>query len=457
MSATMSHRLPRFTGAGAFYALAGGQFVSTIGSGMTRFALGLWVLDQTGDVAAYTTLLFAAVLPIGAASLFVGPFVDRWNRRRTLILANAGASASTLVVALLYMTDTLAVWHLYVALSANGIASAFILPALEASTPMLVEPDRLGNASGVTAMLQSVDVILAPVLAVPVYLTLGLGFVFAVDFATFAVSIAALLPSRVPQPARVLEKAGASIWSEFRFGLSYIVGRRQFIYLISFMMVSMLLIAGFGYALATPLALSFSNEAGAAVMMTSYGVGSFVSGALLAAWGGPKRRVNGMLGAMAFAGFGAIAVGLRESLLLISAGTFMIGFGLGLTIGLNRAIWQAKAAPDVLGRVFSLRVMLGIGATSLGILTAGPLAEHAFGPLMEPGGSLAGSIGSFIGVGAERGMALMYVISGATLVLLAVVSLVIRPIWRLEDALPDQEAQPATEAAPVPQPQQSGN
>ncbi len=420
---------------------------------MTRFGLGLWVLDRTGDVTAYTTLLFAAILPLGVASLLVGPLVDRWNRRWTMIFANAGASGPTLFVALLYYTDALTVWHLYIALVVNGIASAFILPALEASTPMLVKPDRLGNASGVTAMLQSVDAILSPILAVPLYLTFGLGVVFAVDFATFAISIVALVLSIVPQPARVLEEAGASIWSEFRFGFRYIVERRPFLYLIFFVTASMLLMPGFGYALATPLALSFSNETGAAVMMTSFGVGSLVSGALLAVWGGPKRRMDGILGAMALAGLGAVVVGLRENLPLTAAGVFIIGFGFVFAIGLNRVIWQAKAAPDVLGRVFSLRVMLGVCAMSLGVLTAGPLAEHVFGPLMAPGGSLADSVGSFIGVGAERGMALIYIISGMSLVGLAVASLMIRPIWRLEDALPDQEPQPVTEAGSEPQSQ----
>ncbi|MXY44194.1 MAG: MFS transporter [Dehalococcoidia bacterium] len=449
----MIHLSPRFAGERAFYALAGGQFVSTIGSGMTRFGLGLWVLDRTGDVTAYTTLLFAAILPLGVASLLVGPLVDRWNRRWTMIFANAGASGPTLFVALLYYTDALTVWHLYIALVVNGIASAFILPALEASTPMLVKPDRLGNASGVTAMLQSVDAILSPILAVPLYLTFGLGVVFAVDFATFAISIVALVLSIVPQPARVLEEAGASIWSEFRFGFRYIVERRPFLYLIFFVTASMLLMPGFGYALATPLALSFSNETGAAVMMTSFGVGSLVSGALLAVWGGPKRRMDGILGAMALAGLGAVVVGLRENLPLTAAGVFIIGFGFVFAIGLNRVIWQAKAAPDVLGRVFSLRVMLGVCAMSLGVLTAGPLAEHVFGPLMAPGGSLADSVGSFIGVGAERGMALIYIISGMSLVGLAAASLMIRPIWRLEDVLPDQESQNKTDAGPSPQPQ----
>lgn len=445
--------LPRFTAERAFYALAGGQFVSTIGSGMTRFGLGLWVLDQTGDIASYTTLLVAAVLPLGIASLLVGPLIDRWNRRWTMIFANAGASAPTLVVALLYFGDMLAVWHLYIALIANGIASAFILPALEASTPMLVKPERLGNAAGVNAMLQSVDMILSPILAVPLYLTFGLGTVFAVDFVTFGISIIALALSIVPQPDRVLEEVGASIWSEFRFGFRYLAERRPFLYLVFFVTASMFLMPGIGYALATPLALSFSNETGAAVMMTTFGVGSFVAGALLAAWGGPKRRMNGVLGAMALAGAGAVVVGLRENLPLTAAGIFIIGIGFVFAIGLNRVIWQVKASPDVLGRMFSLRVMLGVCAQALGVVIAGPLVDNVFGPLMEPGGALAGTIGVLIGVGAGRGMALMYVIAGLLLIGLAIAALAVRPVWRLEDALPDQGTQPEANSGVEPQPE----
>ena len=413
---------------------------------MTRFGLGLWVLDQTGDVAAYTTLLFAAVLPLGVASPLVGPLIDRLNRRWIMIFANAGASAPTLIVALLYFTDTLAVWHLYIALVVNGVAIAFILPALDASTPMLVKPERLGNAAGISAMLQSVDIILSPLLAVPVYLALGLGAVFVVDFVTFGVSIIAIALSVIPQPARVLEETGSSLWSEFRFGFRYLAERRPFVYLIFFVTASMFLMPGIGYALATPLALSFSNETGAAVMITAFGVGSLVSGVLLAAWGGPKRRMNGVLGAMVLAGVGAIVVGLRENLILTTAGVFIIGVGFVFAFGLNRVIWQVKAAPDVLGRVFSLRVMLGVVAQSAGVLIAGPLAESVLGPLMEAGGGLSGSVGTIIGVGADRGMALMYIIAGGALIGLAVASFIVRPVWRLEDALPDQAPQPEADS-----------
>ena len=442
--------LPRFAAERAFYAIAAGQIVSTIGSGMTRFGLGLWVLDRTGDVVAYTTLLFVAVLPLGVASPLAGPLVDRWNRRWTMMLANAGASAPTLIVALLHFTDTLAVWHLYVALAVTGVATAFILPALDASTPLLVKPERLGNAGGVAAMLQSADMILSPLLAVPVYLVLGLGAVFIFDFATFGVSIVAIALAIVPQPARVPGEAGSSFWPELRYGIRYIVERPPFVYLVFFASASMFLMGGIGYALATPLALSFSNETGAAVMVTAFGAGSLLSGLLLTARGGPRRRMNGILGAMALAGVGAVVVGLRENLVLAAGGVFIVGAGFAFTFWLNRVIWQAKADPGVLGRVSSLRIMIAIFAQSAGVLMAGPLAAGVFGPLMEPGGGLAGSVGAVIGVGAERGMALMNILVGGTLIGLAAASFILRPVRRLEDALPDQAPPPEADAGAGP-------
>lgn len=101
-----------FTNARAFYAIIAGQFVSIIGSGMTRFGLSIWVLNETGDAPTSPVLLFFAVLPLGLGSLFAGPLVDRWNRRMTMIVSNALASLSTLIIALLFLADALALWHL---------------------------------------------------------------------------------------------------------------------------------------------------------------------------------------------------------------------------------------------------------------------------------------------------------------------------------------------------------
>lgn len=446
--------MTRISGARAFFFVVAGQLVSTVGSGMTRFGLGIWVLEETGDAAAYTTLLFVAVLPLGLASLVVGPLIDRWNRRWTMIAANTAASASTLVIALLYFADLLELWQLYVLLTVNGVANAFILPALESSVPLLVPQAQLGRAQGLMQMVQSFEIIIAPILAVPVLLSLGLGAIFIVDFVTFAASLFALLIVVVPQPTRLAGDAVESLWSGFRFGVRYMRERPPLLILLFYVTAAMLLMPGIGYALATPLALSFSDEAGAGIMLTSFGVGSLVSGVLLAAWGGPQRRMDGILGACVLAGIAAILVGLRESLALASVGVFFVGMAFVFAIGLNRVIWQVKAAPAVLGRLFALRVFIGVAAQSVGIVIAGPLAEGVFEPLMQQGGGLAGSVGEIIGVGGGRGMGLMYILAGLSLILLALISFTIRRIRLLEDGLPDYAPEPGEEAEDAPPAQQ---
>ncbi len=434
-----------FSSARAFYAITFGQFVSLVGSGMTRFGLSIWVLRETGDTTAYSALLFFAVLPVGLGSIFTGTLIDRWDRRIVMLIGNAVASLSTLVAALLFFGGMLEIWHLFIALAVNGLANAFVMPSMEASVPLLVVKEQLGRAAGLSQMSMSLEIIVSPALAGLLIVSAGLGFIFIIDFITFGASVLALALSVIPRPVHESERR--SLAGEFMFGLRYIAERPPFVYLMVFVTITMFFMPGIGYALSTPLALSIADERAAGLILSSFGAGALISGVLLTAWGGPKRRMTGILVGLALAGLASIVVGLRESVLLVTVGVFFIGVTFMFMFGLNRVIWQVKAAPEVLGRIFSLRVALGIGAQSLGVLVAGPLAQHVFEPMMVEGGALAGSVGALIGVGEGRGMALMYILAGAMLIALVVVSALVRQIRLMEDLLPDQE--PSTEEQPV--------
>jgi hypothetical protein len=158
--------------------------------------------------------------------------------------------------------------------------------------------------------------------------------------------------------------------------------------------------------------------------------------------------MNGMLLAMAVGGFGTMLAGVRESEIMMAFGFVILGASFVFMVGLNRVIWQMKAAPDVLGRVFALRVALGVAGQSIGVLIAGPLAERIFEPLLADGGALAGTVGAVIGIGAGRGMGFMYVLVGLTLILVALASAFAPTVRLLEDRVPDYAVPEAVVVAP---------
>lgn len=122
---------------------------------------------------------------------------------------------------------------------------------------------------------------------------------------------------------------------------------------------------------------------------------------MLGIWGGPQRRNMGILSAMRIMSLAAIGIAWRENTFLISLSFFVTGISFVFIMGLNRVIWQTKAKTEMLGRVFSLQIALGVISQSAGILLTGPLAENVFEPLMMPDGALANTFGTLLGVGAR--------------------------------------------------------
>ncbi len=340
-------------------------------------------------------------------------------------------------MAILYFTDSLMIWHLYLTLGINGIASSFISPAMQSSTRLLVPTEKLSKASGLSQLLRPMEAILSPSLAGFIVGAFGLEVVFVIDFVTFIVNIVILSMITIPQPPQRTAHAGKmNFWAELSAGFRYIQERPPFLILIGLFTLILFLLPGLGYSLITPLVLSFESQRVLGLIMSAYGVGSIVGGVLLASWKG-KRRMNGILAALAAAGCAALLLGLWENPWVIGTGVFLTGLSFIFVTGLNQVIWQVKSAPQVQGRLFALMGALAVGGQSLGILVAGPLASKVFQPVLQKDGILADSIGILIGIGPGRGMALMFIILGLFVLGIALVSWLSPMIRYLEDRLPD--------------------
>jgi MFS transporter, DHA3 family, macrolide efflux protein len=415
-----------------------GQLVSLIGSGLTKFALGVWVYERTGSVTQFALISVFARIPAILLFPVAGALIDRWNRRWAMILSDSGAGLSTIAVALLLVTGRLEIWHIYLAVAVSSAFSAFQWPAYSAATTLLVPKQHLGRASGMIQLGESAAQFLAPMLAAGLLSVIQLQGIILTDFATFVFSLATLLSIRFPDAVtNTVRKAGVqSLLREMAYGWTYITARPGLLGLLIFIAVSNFAL-GIAQVLFPPLILAFAPVTVLGTVQSIACGGMVVGSILMSVWGGPKRRMYGVLGFELLLGLGIFLLGLRASIPLIIVAGFGAYFSVALFLACTQAIWQTKVAPEVQGRVFAVRRAIGWSSYPLAALVAGPLADRIFEPLMATNGLLAGSIGQIIGVGPGRGIALLLAIAGAMVMLVTIAGSQYPPLRLLEDELPD--------------------
>jgi DHA3 family macrolide efflux protein-like MFS transporter len=438
MNGKMIHESTHSPGARVFTIIWVGQFVSLVGSGLTGFALGVWVYLTTGSVTQFSLILLSTAVPAIVMSPIAGALVDRWDRRKAMILSDSGAALSTLAIAVLLTMDSLEIWHIYIIMATSSAFSSFQWPAYSAATTLLVPKKHLGRAAGMVQTAQAVGQIVSPALAGMLLVTVEIWGIILIDFATFLFALVTLLMVRFPHPEITAEgKAGkGSLLGEALYGWYYITARRGLFSLLIFFAV-INFVFGFADVLFVPLVLSFTSPVMLGTLSSIGGLGMLAGGILMSVWGGPKRRIHGILGSSLLLGALVALGGLRPSVLFLAGVIFFVLFSLPIINSCSQAIWQTKTAPDIQGRVFAVRRMIGGSIMPLSYIVAGPLADSVFEPLMAVNGALAGSVGKIIGVGPGRGIGLLFIVVGVLCVLTTAASYLYPPLRFVEDDLPD--------------------
>ncbi|HEX2906207.1 MAG TPA: MFS transporter [Phototrophicaceae bacterium] len=415
-----------------------GQLVSLVGSALTSFALGLWVYEQTHSVTHFALTLFFRTLPVILLSPIAGALVDRWDKRRVMIFSDLGAAVASVVVAALLFTGRLEVWHIYAAAALSAACGAFQVPAYQAASTLLVSKEQLGRANGLVQTAQAAAEIAAPLLAGVLVVAIRIQGILLIDVVTFLVSVTTLLLVRFPQVPRktTAPLSRATLTRELGEAARYILTRPGLVALTLFFAV-VAFQGGLIVALVQPMVLSFTTPDVLGLILSGGGFGVLLGSLVLSAWGGPQRRTKGIMAFLFLFGGGILLIGAQPSALLVALGVFSAHFCAPFINGLNQAIWQTKVAVNVQGRVFALRQMVVQLTQLVAFVIAGPLADTVFGPLLAPGGAWADSLGQLIGVGAERGAAVVFLLMGLTVLTTAIGGALYRPLQQVETTLPD--------------------
>jgi hypothetical protein len=186
----------------------------------------------------------------------------------------------------------------------------------------------------------------------------------------------------------------------------------------------------------TPMILGFASADTLGVIISIAGGGMLVGSLAMSAWGGPKRRINGVLLFESLSGLCFLLLGLRPSAWLVALGAFCAHLTIAIVYGSNQAIWQSQVPPEVQGKVLAAQQMIATSTKPLAYLAAGPLADRLFEPLLAPGGVWAGNIGSVLGVGPGRRIGLLFLNMGIIKVAVSLGGYRYAPIRLIEDRLP---------------------
>jgi MFS family permease len=423
--------------------IMGGQTFSLIGTAMSGFALTIWAFERTGSATALALAGFFFVTPMLLFSPVAGALVDRLDRKTMMMISDIAAGLGSLTILVLSLSGSLQIWHIYAVNALMGLGNTFQFPAYSAAITTMMTKEQYGRANGMWSLAETGSGILAPVLAGALYSIIGLSGILIIDLLALMVALAVLLIVPIPPPVQTAEGAASrgSLFKESIYGFSYILKRPSLLGLQIVFLVGNFL-ATISYTLLAPMILSRTqnNELMLGTVSSLGAIGGVVGGILMSALGGTRRKVHGVLTGWAISGlFGGVVVGAGRSVPVWASGEAGASLLVPWINGSNQAIWQSKVAPDIQGKVFSIRRVIAWVSMPLATLTAGPLADYVMEPAMRPAGALAGTFGPLFGVGPGAGMAVVIVLCGFGMMGVGLGGYLFPVVRNAETLLPDHD------------------
>ncbi len=398
------------------------QALSALGSGMTSYALVLWLYLKNGSALETALLSVCSYAPYVVMSIFAGALSDRWNKKLTMLVCDLLAAASTVAVLALIRADALSAWHLYILNALNGLMNTIQQPASEVAATILIPKEYYQKTSGLRSFSQSLNSILTPILATALFAFGGIDSVIAFDLVTFAAAFAVLaLLIKIPED-KSEKQAPEKLLTSARQGLAWLKKNPLILTLILYLACINLVASVYDAALpAMILSKPDGGETVLGIINTAVGIATLAGSVIVTFLPAPKNRVR------------VISLTL---LLSMSSENFLLAFGktpavwcIGAVLGwiaiplMNAnldVIYRSSIPLEMQGRVYSCRNTLQFFTIPIGFLLGGVLVDKVFEPLMAAQSANSPLVAVF-GETKGAGAAMLFAIIGVAGVLVCLI------------------------------------
>lgn len=410
-----------------------GQFLASIGSGLTAFSLGVYVFQTTGSAVAVSLTTLFAFLPTILLNPVGGVLSDRFDRRHMMICGDLFSAIGLVYMLICFRSGGLGTLQIYTGVIISAVFVALMEPAYKATVTELLPKEDFSRASGLMQLAASSKYLLSPVLGGLLLSVTDIGTIFMIDISTLATTVLVVAFIRKRLPAKARQEGRLQLLKDLKEGWQVVAGDKGVLTIVVLISAATFCM-GILQTLLPPMVLSFSDSKALGMVETISATGMLLGSLIIGIL--PLRRYSSTLAAgFMLAGVFMAFMGAATDLVLITAAGFLFFCTLPYINTSAEVMVRCRIPHELQGRAWGLISILSQLGYVLAYASAGILADHIFNPLLQEDGLLSGTVERLIGVGPGRGIGFMLTVSGGLVVILGLSMRKIKIIRAMEPAV----------------------
>lgn len=394
-----------------------GELISSIGSGMTAFALSIYVYELTGSVSYVSLVTLLAYMPTILLSPVGGVLADRYDRRLLMIIGDLFSGLGLIYILWQIQIGNTGMMPILLGVTFNAVFVALLEPSYRATVTDLLTEEEYGKASGMVQIAGNAKYLISPALAGIILGVADIRVILLIDICTFIVTVSMVASVRktVRKP---IKRETQGVFLEMKEGLMFLArnkGIRSLVIIMAFVCFFM----GFVQTLTGPMVLAVSDAKTVGFLESVCAVGMLV-GSIWIVVVGVKKSYAVVLGiAGVFCGISMALAGISTNIMITGIGIFLFFLMLPFMNTCADVLVRVSIPNELQGRVWGMISLLTQIGTVVAYMICGILADYVFEPMFLDGGLLADSLGRLIGTGKGRGIGFLLILSGLGMIMVA--------------------------------------
>ena len=405
-----------------FYKLWLGELISNIGSGMTAFALSVYVYKKTGSVSYVSPISLLSFMPSIILSPIGGLLADRYDRRLLMIIGDLFSGLGLIYILWNIQAGEKSIVPIFLGITFSSIFTSLLEPSYRATLTDILDEENYAKASGLIQAAGSAKYLISPVIAGMILSVADIRVILLLDILTFITTCLMIFLVRKSMNSE-MQNYKKDSFKGLLEGL-FIIKENRGVYSLVIIMFFVCFFMGFIQILIRPMILELSSVKTAGMMESLCAAGLLI-GSLWIGIAGIKKNYSKILAvACFFCGIFMSMTGVNENLAIIGISTFLFFSTLPFMNSCADVLVRVSVPNELQGRVWGLISLITQMGTVTAYIISGVMADYIFEPMFNKNGILVENIGMIIGTGKGRGIGFMLILSGIGMLIMAIV------IWK---------------------------